>query len=131
MRVARVFIVVSLCGSAAAIVPVGAHHSVLGFDGTRGVALAGTVREVVWANPHTVIILERAGGDGEGGERWAIESEGAGVLARLGWSRDAIAVGDYIRTTGAPARSGAHRLRCDFVRVPSGSRLPCYPARSL
>ena len=123
--VLRTFLLVLLGGTFGAV-PLRAHHSVLGFDSRRGIELSGVVREVVWANPHTVIVM-----DGDRGERWLIESEGAGVLTRLGWSRHAIAAGDRVRTAGAPARDGTHRLRCDFVQTPSGSRLPCVPAKSL
>ena len=98
----------------------------LGFDGSRGLELSGVVREVAWTNPHTIIVVE---GDGAG--RWTIESEGPGVLVRLGWTRAAIAIGDQVRVVGAPARDGTRRLRCNFVQTPSGSRLPCFPAASL
>jgi hypothetical protein len=126
MRRTRAFVLVVLGGIVAAGAHLRAHHSVLGFDGRRGIELSGVVREVVWANPHTVIVV-----DGDRGERWAIESEGAGVLIRLGWSREAIAIGDRVRTVGAPARNGDHRVRCDFVQTASGPRLPCFPTRSL
>src|SRR5688572_4319583 len=126
MRPDRALVLVVLCSSIAAAAHPRAHHSVLGFDGRRGVELTGVVRAVAWANPHTIIVV-----DGDAGERWAIESEGPGVLIRLGWSRDAIAIGDRVRTVGSPARDGAHRLRCDFVQTPSGSRLPCFPTKSL
>ena len=126
MRLDRVVFLVVLCGTAAAGAQLRAHHSVLGFDGRRGVELTGVVRDVVWTNPHTVILV-----DNGHGERWTIESEGPGVLLRLGWSRQAIAAGDRVRAVGAPARDGSHRLRCSFVETPAGPRLPCFPAHSL
>jgi hypothetical protein len=125
MRSGRALAVAVLSGGLAGV-PLLAHHSVLGFDGSRGVEITGVVREVAWANPHTLIVID----DGRGA-RWVVESEGAGVLARLGWPRAAIAVGDRVRTAGAPARDGTHRMRCDFVQVPAGPRLPCFPAKSL
>ena len=106
--------------------PLVAHHSVLGFDTTRPLALHGMVTDVRWSNPHTYISVEVP----DGGSRtvWVIESESAVVLERLGWSNASVRRGDRIHTVGAPARGGARLMRCQYVEAGSGRRLPCYPA---
>jgi hypothetical protein len=106
--------------------PLDAHHSVLGFDGSRSVAVTGTVHAVIWENPHARLVI-----DDESGHRWTVESESPRVLGRLGWTPRSLAAGDRVSTVGAPSRTGARVMRCDFVRPSSGARLPCYPARSL
>jgi hypothetical protein len=104
--------------------PAAAHHSVLRFDGSRPVTLAGVVAEVVWRDPHAYIVVDAAGGRG----RWIVESESPVVLQRLGWTRASIRRGDAVTTTGAAATDGARIMRCQFVAVAKGDRLPCYPA---
>jgi hypothetical protein len=114
------------CVIAAAAAPLVAHHSVLVFDGKRSVTVTGTLQAVVWENPHARLIIGDAAG-----QRWTVESESPRVLVRLGWTPQSLVPGDRISTVGAPSRTGARVMRCDFVRAPSGSRLPCYPAKSL
>ena len=115
-----------VCAGAVAATPLLAHHSVLGFDGSRSVTVTGTLQAVVWENPHARLVI-----DDESGERWTVESESPRVLARLGWTPQSLAAGDRVTTVGAPSRSAARVMRCDFVRASSGARLPCYPAKSL
>jgi len=103
-----------------------AHHSVLGFDGTRPVTLRGIVAEVVWSNPHTYIAIDVADGAERG--RWLIESESPVVLQRLGWTRGSVRPGDRIVTVGGPSRQGERIMRCQSVTTANGVRLPCYPA---
>lgn len=102
--------------------PLSAHHSVLGFDATRSVTVRGVVSQVLWLEPHTHIAVSD-----EAKQRWVIEIESPAVLQRLGWTRQSIQVGDRVWSVGAPARDGARVIRCEFVALPSGSRLPCIP----
>src|SRR5690606_36157399 len=98
----------SLAAVIAALVPTPlaiAHHSVLPYDNARGLELAGTVAGTVWQNPHTYIYVEVAGDSGEV-QRWTVESEGASVLRRLGWSAESLPRGARIEVVGAPARDG-------------------------
>ena len=108
-----------VCSSGAA-----AHHSVLGFDGSRQLTLQGVVTDVIWANPHAYLAID----SGRKDARWVIEAESPLVLQRLGWTRTSIRPGDRISTVGAPARDGSPTMRCQFVTVGDGLRLPCYPA---
>ncbi len=105
-----------------------AHHSVLGFDGTRPVTLRGVVADVVWGNPHTYIAVDVADGGAPG--RWVIEGEGAVVLQRLGWSKTSVRKGDRIVSTGGPGRDGGRVMRCESVTTAGGTKLPCYPVKT-
>lgn len=105
---------------------VSAHHSVLKFDGTRGVTLDGAVARVLWQNPHTMLAVDVTGEDGSV-VRWVVESESPLVLVRLGWTGDAIAAGDSIVVIGAPARDGSRALRCQRVTLADGRTLACFP----
>src|SRR5687767_8318296 len=85
-----------------AAAPLPAHHSVLGFDGSRSVTVTGTLQAVIWENPHARLVI-----DDESGARWTIESESPRILGRLGWTPESLAAGDRISTVGAPSRTGA------------------------
>jgi hypothetical protein len=101
------------------------HHSVLPYDGTTPTTLDGTITGVLWQNPHALIRLD-VSTDSGALERWTVESEGSSELARLGWTTEAITAGMRIRTTGARARDGRHRLRCRTITLPDGRALPCF-----
>ena len=103
-----------------------AHHSVLGFDGSRPVTLRGTVAEVIWSNPHTYIAIDVPHGAERG--RWLIESESPVVLQRLGWARTSVRPGDHVVTVGGPSRQNERIMRCQSLTTADGVRLPCYPA---
>jgi hypothetical protein len=87
--------------------------------------VTGVVTRVLWQNPHAYVSLDARGDRGT--EHWTIESEAPVVLERLGWKKDLLAVGDVIRTTGARARDRRPLLRCAFVELADGRRLPCFP----
>ena len=102
----------------------GAHHSILPFDGARVQTISGVVVRFVWQNPHTHIYLDVTTAAG-GVERWAVESEGANALRRLGWTKDTIAPGYRLAVTGARARNDARVMRCETIELDDGRRLPC------
>jgi hypothetical protein len=110
-------------------VTMGAHHSVLDFDSSRGLTVRGVVVEVVWKNPHAYIAIDVKDGP-ERGRRWVIESESAVVLERLGWTRASVRIGDRLLAVGAPHRRGEHVMRCRTVRVGDAPPLRCYPDRT-
>ena len=80
----------------------------------------GTVAGVLWQNPHTLIALEVER------ERWTIESDGAGILERRGWTRSTITVGDRIVVVGARAKDGRRLLRCQTVTTRDRRKLTCF-----
>lgn len=102
-----------------------AHHSVLPFDNEHGTTLDGVVTRVRWQYPHVTMSLEVAGAEGAV-ETWAIESESPNVLARLGWTPDAIAAGRRISVLGAAAKDGSPALRCKAITLADGRVLPCF-----
>ena len=110
-------------------VTVKAHHSVLDFDGSRGVTVRGVVTEVVWQDPHAYIAVHVQEGP-ERGRRWVVESESPVVLERLGWRRRSVRVGDRLLAVGAPHRRGERVMRCQTVTIGDGAPLRCYPERT-
>jgi hypothetical protein len=83
-----------------------AHHGAFLFDTTTPIRVKGTVVRYVWANPHSVIVLEQTTGDGKQ-IRWALESSSPlALLERNGFSKDSFKPGDVIEACGfAPKRA--------------------------
>jgi hypothetical protein len=117
--------------AAACACPLGAasaHHSVLPYDNERPTQLSGTVERVLFANPHTVIVVDVEHDDGSH-ERWTVESEGATILRQLGWEEGVIESGARIRVLGARARDGSPAMRCRSLDLEDGRTLYCFPLK--
>ena len=82
-----------------------AHHSVAAYDQSKVVALAGTVKEFKYTNPHSWITVSVP--DGKGGEsEWSLEGMSVNMLVRKGWTRDTIRPGMKIKVRIAPRKDG-------------------------
>ena len=84
-----------------------AHHSFAMFDNTRTVTLQGTVKDWQWTNPHTWIVLTVMNEKTQQVEEWGLEGLPTPGMARRGWSRKALAVGDKIEVDIYPLKNGA------------------------
>ena len=82
-----------------------AHHSFAMFDGAKEVVLDGTVREFQWTNPHSWIQLTVM----EGGQatEYSIEGGSPNGLARKGWTRNSLKVGDHVKVSIHPLKDGS------------------------
>jgi hypothetical protein len=88
-----------------AAIPALAHHSMAGFDRTKTVSLAGTVKQFKWANPHSWIEMEVP--DGKGGvATWNVEMTSPAVLIRAGWKSSLLKPGDKVTVMAHPQQSG-------------------------
>lgn len=89
--------------------PLVAHHGRgATFDMTKQVTLKGTVSEVSWRNPHVVIYLD-VKDPGGNVVSWAFENSSVSTLARQGYSRNTLKVGEEITAIVNPAAQGAPR----------------------
>ncbi|HEX6997889.1 MAG TPA: DUF6152 family protein [Gammaproteobacteria bacterium] len=105
-----------------AAAPLAAHHSVAMYDTDHLTTLSGVVTRVEWTSPHVFVYFEVQGEDGTAAE-WAMELDPPVLLRRYGWTRDMVEVGDTIKCTGAPARSGATAMRGAIVELEDGTQL--------
>jgi hypothetical protein len=81
-----------------------AHHSFAAeYDADKPVTLSGTVARIDWANPHIHVYLDVKGGTGAV-TQWKLEGYPPNMLARQGWKRDTLKVGDTITVSGWRAR---------------------------
>ena len=87
--------------------PVLAHHG-RGqmFDMQHEVTLKGTVSEVGWRNPHVVVYMDVVGEDGEV-VTWGFENASVSTLAREGYNRNTLKIGQDITAIVNPSAAGA------------------------
>lgn len=83
-----------------------AHHGNAAYDLGNPITLKGTVTEFAWSNPHVQIYFDVRDVKGKI-VHWAAETVSPGMLARAGWSKDELKVGDAITITVGPSKNGA------------------------
>ncbi len=121
MRLTFAFLLVAivLCGSRA----LPAHHSIAGeFDTSKTVMLKGSVTRIEWTNPHARIYIDVAQPNGTV-VNWNVELAAVSALARNGWTRNALKVGDTVTVDGFHARSGAPIANARSVVLPDGRKV--------
>ena len=101
----RSYLIVALL--VAAGIPVVAHHSFAAFDQTREVAITGQVTQFQWTNPHSWLMVNVKGANGQD-EEWSFEMLSPNVLRRMGWTRGSVKFGDQVTVTANPAKDGTH-----------------------
>jgi hypothetical protein len=102
--------------------PAFAHHSIAAvYDREKTVEVQGVLSKIELQNPHSAFELTVP----EPGGRstvWALESRGVQGMTPIGFDRGAIAVGDKVKVTGSPARSGERSLWLTALETSAGKR---------
>ena len=118
LRFAFLLVAVVLCGTGLV-----AHHSIAGeFDTSKTVLLKGSVTRIEWTNPHARIYIDVAQPNGSV-VNWNVELAAVSALARNGWTRNALKVGDTVTVDGSHARSGAPIANARSVVLPDGRKV--------
>jgi len=92
-----------------------AHHSVATFDREHPATLSGTVKEFVYANPHTWVYLTVP--DGKGGmQEWALEGGSVNMIVREGWSTKTLQPGMQAKLLIALRKDGTP-LKAEWLRL--------------
>ena len=116
------FAAVALIASFAAV-PILAHHSFsLEFDATKQVKFQGVITKVEWMSPHIYFYLDVANGPSKV-VNWVFESAGPNTLARRGWNRNSLKVGDRITVVGYRAKDDVHVASAREVVLEDGRKL--------
>ena len=101
----------------------GAHHSPnVHFDRGDIVEITGTLTEIEWRNPHTLLVVETAGDDGSE-VVWLGETKASTQLARAGLDPEIFHVGDTLRMAGFRGRRNQHAMFVTNVLLADGSEL--------
>jgi Family of unknown function (DUF6152) len=119
-RIASVVLAVSLFRIA---IPLWAHHGASEYDMTKIVTLKGTVTELQFVNPHTLLVFTVKDDSGKVIE-WQGELPSPNLLSRRGWSRSTLKPGDQITVIGALAKNGEKGMQVKKLVFPDGHELP-------
>ena len=106
-----------------AAAPIFGHHSVSAeFDVNRQITYAGVITRVEWSNPHIYFYVDVKDSSHKV-TNWAFEGAGPNTLARLGWMRDSLKVGDRVTVVAFPARDGVNVASAREVRFANGRKV--------
>lgn len=82
-----------------------AHHSGAMFDDDKEVSLVGEVKEFQYTNPHSWLLVNVKGADGQI-VTWGFEAEGPSTLLRAGIRRSDLSPGTKVTVVGHPMKDG-------------------------
>ena len=91
------------CALLVGVTSLAAHHSFdAEYDSKKPITVTGYVTKLDWINPHAYVYIDSKD---EGGavKNYRIEMGPPYALARGGWKRDTLKVGDKVTVTGAAA----------------------------
>ena len=83
------------------------HHSHANYDVTEYTHLDGSVKDVLWINPHIWLFIEVADDDGSP-MQWVLETATPAQLARNGVTRDTVQVGDSVSVRCHQLKDGSN-----------------------
>jgi len=102
-----------------------AHHSRSMFDVTRNVTYQGVVKEYLWQNPHSYIVIT-VGADAKDPSTvgtWDIEASSINLMLSEGWTRMTYKPGDPITVIAHPKKNGSKGALLFYAIRPDGTRL--------
>ena len=101
-----VFALLAAASIAAIVAPAFAHHSFAAFDVTTQMTITGTVNKLDWTNPHIWLWIDVPNDKG-GKDTYGFEGMSPNFLARRGWTRTTVKVGDKITVNFRPMKDGS------------------------
>ena len=100
-----------------------AHHGTAAFDTTKMVTVKGTITDFEFVNPHCQIYFNVKNEKGEQ-EKWSAELTAPSKLARAGWTKHTLNVGDQITVGGYVGKDAPHTIWVQKLVGPNGQALP-------
>lgn len=100
-----------------------AHHSFASqFDADKPIKMTGTITKVEWRNPHAWFYLDVKD---EGGDvsNWGMELASPNLLARQGWARSSMKIGDSITVEGFHSRDGSNTGNARTVTIDATGKI--------
>jgi len=99
-----------------------AHHGRGATYAKKEVSLKGTVKEVLWRNPHIAIFLDVKDENGKV-TTWAIEHSNVSQLARLGYSKTTLHPGMEVTAVVNPGSKGDPIGLCQKIILADGKEI--------
>ena len=99
---------------------VGAHHSAVAFDFGKSVQYTGTVKSFSAINPHMKMVIELKNADGKGVHEVKFEGHSLNNMAREGYKKGMISIGDTVTVNCAPYKNGDEGGYVTSVEKPNG-----------
>jgi hypothetical protein len=103
-------------------VPLFAHHGRGATYAKKEISLKGTVKEVLWRNPHIAIFLDVKDENGKV-TTWAIEHSNVSQLARLGYSKTTLVPGMEVTAVVNPGSKGDPIGLCQKIILKDGKEI--------
>jgi Family of unknown function (DUF6152) len=102
-----------------------AHHSRAMFDMSRNITYRGFVKDYLWQNPHShiVIIVGTDATDPSTVGTWDIEASSISLMVSEGWNRNTFRAGDPITVVAHPGKIGTREVLLFYAIKPDGRRL--------
>ena len=103
--------------------PILAHHSFASeYDADKPIELKGIVTKIEWTNPHARFYVDVTDANGDV-TNWNLELASPNVLARQGWRRTSLQIGDRVTVNGSMAKDGSKMANARSVVLPDGRRI--------
>ncbi len=100
-----------------------AHHGRgATYDSNKEVSVKGTVKQVLWRNPHIGILIDVKDASGKV-TTWAIEHSNVSTLARLGYGRQSLQPGMEVTAVVNPGTHGEPIGLCRKIILANGTEI--------
>jgi hypothetical protein len=104
-------------------IPLAAHHSFASvFDQNKPASFTGTVTKVEWTNPHAWFYLDVKDDKGVV-HNYACETGPPNILARNGWKKDSLKIGDTVSVSAFRAKDGTDTFSTRQITMPDGRKV--------
>jgi len=116
-------LVIALLGLSLGAGTLFAHHGRgATYDSKKEIMVKGTVKQVLWRNPHIGILIDVKDANGKV-TTWSIEHSNVSTLARLGYGRQSLQAGWEVTAVVNPGSHGEPIGLCQKIILPNGKEI--------